>query len=93
MEFKEIELLVKLMVDNKLDRLLLPGTLELQRSKHDVPKQSSADKLTNNNQALLDEDELLFYSTSSPSLTQKEIEELASNPPPRKQRIRKSKES
>ena len=76
MEFKEIEQLVKLMVDNKIDSLILPGHLEIIKSRHEVQK---PDNKQINNQALLNEDELLFYSTSSPSLSMKDLEELAYN--------------
>lgn len=87
---KDIKELVQLIVDNKLDRLNFQG-VEITKSKHDV-QSIKEPKSSANNQALLDEDEILFYSTSSPSLTMKEIEELAANPPPRKQRIKKVKE-
>jgi hypothetical protein len=85
-----IEQLVKIAVANKLDRLKV-GDLEILKTKHDVPKTES--KNLNNPASVNDADELLFWSTSSPSLTQEQIEALAVNELPKTKRGRKPKDN
>ncbi len=92
MELELMELLVKLLIDNKLDRLRL-GEFEILKSKHDLPvkdKSNNAASLA----AQIDPDELLFWSSSSPALTEEQINDLAVNSPlSAKKKQRKSKGS
>lgn len=85
-----IEQLVKLAVNNKLDKLKL-GELEITKTRHDSDKKDS--KPANNLPLLTDEDELLYWSTSAPNLTPEQIEALSVNPPPKPKRSKKVKES
>lgn len=88
-----ISQLIKLVVENKLDKLEL-GDLKIMKTRYESPKQEQ--KSLNNNTSINDADELLFWSTSSPSLTQEQIAELAMNglpDLPKPKRGRKSKES
>ncbi len=62
---------IKLMVDNKLDSVSFGG-ITLTKSKHEVPR---IERDQTNKPALQEDlDELLFHSTSAPSLS---FEELA----------------
>ncbi len=64
-----------MMVDHKLDRIKL-GDFELVKSKHD---NSAKETPTTSAPKVLDDEELLFWSSSAPALTQEQIEALSYN--------------
>lgn len=74
-----IQELMKLMEEHKIDKLKL-DSLELIKTRHEPGKtDNSSNKLTSN---IVDDEELLFWSTSTPALTPEQIEALSANPPP-----------
>jgi hypothetical protein len=77
---KDIQALAKIVVNEKLDSLEY-GNLKIVKTRHETPKTSSQ-SITNS--AFLSDEELMFASTMAPALTQEELEALAVNPPPRK---------
>lgn len=86
MEINKIEQLIKLVVANKIDRLKF-GDIEIVKTRHDVAK---TDNKLASNQDVIDEDELLYWSTSSPSLSKEQIDALSYVPQTRP-KSRKSK--
>jgi hypothetical protein len=88
-----IKELIKLLVDNKLDTLEFEG-LKITRSRHEILKAADNKSVSSHQETVTDPDELLFWSTSTPSLTQEQISALAFSdlPTPKSKRIRKSKE-
>lgn len=73
------------MVDFKIDFLKL-DTLELHKSKHDVKDTAIKDKIdkTNilsSNSNEMDPEELLFWSSSAPPMTQEQIEAMSYSEP------------
>lgn len=80
-----IQSLIKMVVDNKLDKLEL-GDLKISKSRYEASKAEA--RPTVNNPTLIDEDEILYWSTSTPTLTAEQIELLAANPPPKPKRGR-----
>lgn len=85
-----IEQLVKIACSNKLDRLKV-GELEILKTRHEGVKTEA--KTLNNSTSVNDADEILFWSTSSPSLTQEQIDALAVNELPKTKRGRKPKDA
>ena len=72
-----IKFLAQLVVDLKLDSLKL-GDLELHKTKHEQPKLDiKSNNDTVSNQEL---DEILFHSTSAPSLTLEDLEAMSITP-------------
>lgn len=76
---ENIKQLIELAVKNKLDRLKV-GELEITKTKYDQVAKAEP-KTLNTPASVSDPDELLFWSTSSPTLTQEQIAELAVNAP------------
>lgn len=89
---ENIEQLVKIACANKLDKLKF-GDLEITKTRHDGVKGDA--KTLNNPTSVNDADELLYWSTSSPTLTQEQIDALAVNGAdlPKPKRTRKPKDS
>ena len=78
MNIEEVELFIKLLMDNKLDFLKV-GDLEIHKSRFDQPKQESKP----NNSTLSEEDDIdsiLFHSTSAPALSIEELEAITTTP-------------
>lgn len=63
--------LTALLVEHKLDKLKV-GDFEICKSRHENTKTAEIPTKLTNSLPLLDEDELLFHSTSSPSSISKE---------------------
>lgn len=61
-----IKELTALLVEHKLDKLKL-GDFEINKSRHENAKVAESTPQLSNTVPLLDEEELLFHSTSSPS--------------------------
>ena len=78
MDKADIKELVKLLVENKLDRLKI-GDIEICKSRHDQPKVEIKSNNPISNQVVTDPDELLYWSTSSPVITKEDLEELSEN--------------
>jgi hypothetical protein len=95
MDTKIVKELVRLVVENKLDTLEFEG-LRIVKTRHDsVPKPVPDNKPVSSHE-ITDPDEILFYSSSAPALTQEQIDAMAFSSVPEskpKQRGRKSKDS
>ncbi len=72
-----VQALSKLVVDHKLDRLKL-GDLEITKTKHESVKLD--DKSNNNSVSNEELDDILFHSTSAPTLSLEQLAALTVTP-------------
>jgi len=80
MDTKQIESLMQLCVKYKVDRLVAnEAGIEIIKTKHDVIRQEVVAPPQQEHQLITDNDELLFWSSSSPALTVEQIEQLSLN--------------
>lgn len=87
-----VQALAKIVVDNKLDCLKLEG-IEITKAKHEPAKLEKANNSSSNG-GVMDGEELLYWSSSSPNFTQEQIDDLAINSPTIKQkRAKKTKDA
>lgn len=87
---ESIQQLMKLMSEHKVDRLKL-GDLELTKTKHEAGKNEATS--LNKSASVMDDEELLFWSSSAPPLTAQQLEELAANGAGLSKPVRKSKKT
>ena len=74
-----IRALAQILDTLKLDSIKY-GDLEIKKSRHELTPQDQ--KPLQEMASILDEEDLLFHSTSAPALTPEQVAALAVNPPP-----------
>lgn len=88
-----IKALMQLMQDFRIDRLKLES-LELVKTKHETAKEKTNN--TSSSIEPIDDEELLFWSSSAPALTQEQIDAMSytqvPKPDTKQKKSRKSKD-
>lgn len=94
LDLSQIKELIKLAVDNKLDSLEFEG-LKISKSKYDIqtPIKSDPNKSITSNDFITDPDEILYWSSSAPALTQEQIDALSYPAIPKEEKPKRARKA